>query len=156
MKTLAAVLVETGHPLELAELEIPVLKAGQVLVEIAFSGVCHTQLLESRGHRGKDSFLPHCLGHEGSGKVLETGLSASPSLWSLVPSLGFVALGGRRTRALAGVCLASALGWTLVVSWNGAARFQNFRYFMPPLALVLVANVTVNTLVAQLRPTPGR
>jgi S-(hydroxymethyl)glutathione dehydrogenase/alcohol dehydrogenase len=73
MKTLAAVLVETGRALELAELEIPVLKPGQVLVEIAFSGVCHTQLLESRGHRGKDAFLPHCLGHEGSGKVLELG-----------------------------------------------------------------------------------
>ena len=77
MKTLAAVLVETGRPLELAELEIPALKPGQVLVEIAFSGVCHTQLLESRGHRGKDAFLPHCLGHEGSGKALEVGPGAT-------------------------------------------------------------------------------
>ena len=77
MKTLAAVLVETGRPLELAELEIPALRPGQVLVEIAFSGVCQTQLLESRGHRGKDAFLPHCLGHEGSGKALEVGPGAS-------------------------------------------------------------------------------
>jgi S-(hydroxymethyl)glutathione dehydrogenase/alcohol dehydrogenase len=59
MKTIAAILVETGKPLELAELEIPPLKAGQVLVEIAYSGVCHTQLLEARGHRGVDPFLPH-------------------------------------------------------------------------------------------------
>ena len=73
MKTLAAVLVETGRPLELAELEIPALKPGQVLVEISFSGVCHTQVLEVRGHRGEDRFLPHCLGHEGSGVVLEAG-----------------------------------------------------------------------------------
>lgn len=77
MKTLAAILVETGRPLELGELEIPVLKPGQALVEIAFSGVCHTQLLESRGHRGKDAFLPHCLGHEGSGRVLEVGPGAA-------------------------------------------------------------------------------
>lgn len=73
MKTTAAVLVETGQVLEIADLEVPALKAGQVLVEIAYSGVCHTQLLESRGHRGDDPFLPHCLGHEGSGTVIDTG-----------------------------------------------------------------------------------
>ena len=73
MKTAAAVLVETGKPLVLVELEIPPLKAGQVLVEIAFSGVCHTQLLEWRGYRGKDPNLPHCMGHEGSGLVREVG-----------------------------------------------------------------------------------
>lgn len=73
MKTLAAVLVELGRPLVLAELEIPVLKPGQVLVDIAFSGVCHTQLLECRGDRGADPYLPHCLGHEASGIVRELG-----------------------------------------------------------------------------------
>ena len=73
MKTTAAILVELGQPLELVDLEIPVLKAGQVLVEIAFSGVCHTQVMEARGQRGPDRFLPHCLGHEGSGTVLELG-----------------------------------------------------------------------------------
>lgn len=73
MKTLAAILVETARPLELADLEIPQLKPGQVLVELAFSGVCRTQLLEARGYRGSDPFLPHCLGHEGSGTVLDIG-----------------------------------------------------------------------------------
>ena len=77
MKTKAAVLVETGRPLEIDDLEIPPLAPGQVLVEIAFSGVCHTQLLESRGWRGHDPFLPHCLGHEGSGRVLEIGPGVS-------------------------------------------------------------------------------
>lgn len=71
MKTPAAVLVELGRPLEIAELDIPALKPGQVLVEVSVSGVCHTQLLEARGHRGQDRFLPHCLGHEGSGIVCE-------------------------------------------------------------------------------------
>ena len=77
MKTLAAVLVETGRPLELVELEIPALKTGQVLVEIAYSGVCHTQVGEWLGWRGPDAFLPHCLGHEGSGRVLEVGSGVS-------------------------------------------------------------------------------
>jgi S-(hydroxymethyl)glutathione dehydrogenase/alcohol dehydrogenase len=73
MKTLAAVLVEPGKPLILAELEIPALQPGQVLVEIVFSGVCHTQILEGRGYRGEDRYLPHCLGHEGSGVVRNIG-----------------------------------------------------------------------------------
>lgn len=75
MKTLAAVLVELGQPLELADLDIPVLKPGQTLVEIACSGVCHTQVLEARGHRGVDRYLPHCLGHEGAGIVRDVGPS---------------------------------------------------------------------------------
>lgn len=73
MRTLAAILVDTKLPLSVEELEIPALKPGQVLVEIKYSGVCHTQLLEARGLRGDDPFIPHCLGHEGSGVVLEIG-----------------------------------------------------------------------------------
>jgi hypothetical protein len=56
-----------------------------------------------------------------------------------LPSLAGVAVASRRTRALALVCVLGALGWTLLVAWNDAARFQNFRYFMPALALVLFA-----------------
>lgn len=73
MQTLAAVLVDTGKPLVVVDLETPPLKPGQVLVDVVFSGVCHTQLLECDGHRGPDAFLPHCLGHEGSGVVREIG-----------------------------------------------------------------------------------
>ena len=77
MKTTAAILVELARPLELVELEIPPLKPGQVLVEIIYSGVCHTQVMEARGHRGPDRFLPHCLGHEGSGIVREVGANVT-------------------------------------------------------------------------------
>lgn len=77
MKTDAAVLVELGAPLVVAELEIPRLRIGQVLVEILVSGVCHTQVLECRGHRGEDRFLPHCLGHEATGIVRETSSGVS-------------------------------------------------------------------------------
>jgi len=73
MKTRAAVLYEPGRPLRIEELTIPSLQPGQVLVQVAFSGVCQSQLLEVRGKRGPDRYLPHTLGHEGSGTVLEVG-----------------------------------------------------------------------------------
>jgi S-(hydroxymethyl)glutathione dehydrogenase / alcohol dehydrogenase len=73
MKTTAALLVQTGAPLVLAEIDIPALKPGQVLVEIAYSGACGTQVIEWRGDKGEDKWVPHCLGHEGTGTVLETG-----------------------------------------------------------------------------------
>ena len=77
MKTEAALLVQTGTPLVLAEIDIPALKPGQVLVEIAYSGVCGTQVMEWRGDKGEDKWVPHCLGHEGSGVVLETGATVT-------------------------------------------------------------------------------
>jgi S-(hydroxymethyl)glutathione dehydrogenase / alcohol dehydrogenase len=77
MKTEAAILVDTAKPLVLVEMELPTLKPGQVLVEVTYSGACHTQVLEARGHRGEDKWLPHCLGHEGTGKVLEIGAGVS-------------------------------------------------------------------------------
>jgi S-(hydroxymethyl)glutathione dehydrogenase/alcohol dehydrogenase len=71
--TSAAVLCATGQPVRLMELEIPPLKPGQVLVDVAYSGVCHSQLNEVRGHKGPDPFLPHTLGHEGAGTVAAVG-----------------------------------------------------------------------------------
>jgi S-(hydroxymethyl)glutathione dehydrogenase/alcohol dehydrogenase len=73
MKTTAALLVQTGAPLVVVEIETPALKPGQVLVEIAYSGACGTQVMEWRGDKGEDKWVPHCLGHEGTGTVLETG-----------------------------------------------------------------------------------
>lgn len=73
MKTEAAILTALGRPIELWDLEVPALKAGQVLVEVAYSGLCHTQLLEARGAKGPDRFLPHTIGHEGSGTVIGVG-----------------------------------------------------------------------------------
>lgn len=77
MKTAAAVLVATGSPLRLMELDIPALKRGQVLVDVAYSGVCHSQLNEVRGHKGLDRYVPHTLGHEGAGTVVSVGEGVS-------------------------------------------------------------------------------
>lgn len=72
--TKAAILSQINQPLEIVELIIPKLKRGQVLVKIAYSGVCRSQLNEIRGLKGEDKFMPHTLGHEGSGVVMEVGL----------------------------------------------------------------------------------
>jgi S-(hydroxymethyl)glutathione dehydrogenase/alcohol dehydrogenase len=77
MRTDAAVLCELNAPLRLFPLDVPDLKPGQVFVEVAYSGVCHSQLHEIRGRRGPDRFLPHTLGHEGSGTVKAVGPGVS-------------------------------------------------------------------------------
>lgn len=71
--TEAAVLFKTGEPLRIIDLEIPALGRGQILVDVAYSGVCHSQLNEVRGLKGIDRYLPHALGHEGSGTVIAVG-----------------------------------------------------------------------------------
>ena len=73
MKTPAAILVEQKKPLELDEVEVPALRYGQVLVEVAVTRICGSQLGEIVGVKGPDRFLPHLLGHEAGGTVLEVG-----------------------------------------------------------------------------------
>lgn len=73
----AAVLEELGKPLVIKDIEVPELLAGQVLVKVLFSGVCRSQVMEIRGGRGIDPWLPHLLGHEGSGIVVATGAGVS-------------------------------------------------------------------------------
>lgn len=70
----AAILVELNKPLIVDEVELPdSLACGQVLVKVAYSGICGSQIGEIDGAKGPDAFLPHLLGHEGSGVVIETG-----------------------------------------------------------------------------------
>jgi S-(hydroxymethyl)glutathione dehydrogenase/alcohol dehydrogenase len=73
MKMKAAILEQLRAPLVLDEIEVPALECGQVLVRIHQSGICGAQLGEIDGKKGEDRFLPHLLGHEGGGVVLETG-----------------------------------------------------------------------------------
>lgn len=70
----AAVLTALQAPLQIIELTMPAtLAVGQVLVKIHFSGICGSQLGEIDGAKGEDKFLPHLLGHEASGSVLDIG-----------------------------------------------------------------------------------
>lgn len=73
MKSLSAILESINQPLKIIELDTPSLNEGQVLVKIAYTGLCHSQLNEIQGKKGEDKFLPHTLGHEASGVVLEVG-----------------------------------------------------------------------------------
>jgi S-(hydroxymethyl)glutathione dehydrogenase/alcohol dehydrogenase len=74
MKFTAAILVENNQPLAIEEIEWSgPLRFGQVLVRLHFSGICGAQINEIEGAKGPDKFLPHLLGHEGSGEVLEVG-----------------------------------------------------------------------------------
>jgi S-(hydroxymethyl)glutathione dehydrogenase / alcohol dehydrogenase len=71
----AAILVEQNKPLELGDIKLPdELSFGQVLVEVHYSGICGAQINEIDGVKGPDKFLPHLLGHEGSGVVQKVGV----------------------------------------------------------------------------------
>jgi len=70
----AAILVEQNTPLVVADVILPErLSFGQVLVKVHYSGICGAQINEIEGAKGPDKFLPHLLGHEGSGIVMEIG-----------------------------------------------------------------------------------
>ncbi len=73
-KMQAAILVSQNKPLKIGQVGFPKeLDYGQVLVKVCYSGICGSQLGEIDGVKGEDKFLPHLLGHEGSGVVLEVG-----------------------------------------------------------------------------------
>ena len=70
----AAILVESKNPLIVDEISLAeTLEFGQVLVDIHYSGICGAQINEIDAVKGPDKFLPHLLGHEGSGIVQEIG-----------------------------------------------------------------------------------
>jgi S-(hydroxymethyl)glutathione dehydrogenase/alcohol dehydrogenase len=72
MKTRAAVAFEAKKLLEVVEVDLEGPKAGEVLVEIKASGVCHTDAYTLDGLDSEGVF-PVILGHEGAGVVLEVG-----------------------------------------------------------------------------------
>ena len=70
----AAILTESKKPLIIDDITLPdELLFGQVLVDIHYSGICGAQINEIDAVKGPDKFLPHLLGHEGSGVVKEIG-----------------------------------------------------------------------------------
>ena len=73
----AALLTSLNSPLIISELDLTPLKTGQVLVRVLMSGICGTQLKEINGSKGNKKFLPHLIGHEGCGIVLDIGPGVS-------------------------------------------------------------------------------
>src|SRR5687768_7815 len=80
MKTRAAVAFEAKTPLEIVELDLEGPRAGEVLVEIKATGVCHTDAYTLDGFDSEGIF-PSILGHEGAGVVAEVG----PGVTSVAP-----------------------------------------------------------------------
>lgn len=73
-KSIAAILVSQNMPLEIDVIDLPEkLEFGQVLIKVEVSGICGSQIGEIDGHKGPDKFLPHLLGHEGCGRVIQIG-----------------------------------------------------------------------------------
>ena len=80
MKTRAAVAWAAGKPLEIEEVDLAAPRAGEVLVQIVATGVCHTDAFTLSG-ADPEGMFPVILGHEGGGIVQEVG----PGVTSVKP-----------------------------------------------------------------------
>src|SRR5712672_2290809 len=76
MKTRAALALAAGKPLEIVTVDLAGPKAGEVLVEIKASGVCHTDEF-TRSGADPEGLFPVIFGHEGAGIVVEVGAGVS-------------------------------------------------------------------------------
>src|SRR5215475_925390 len=72
MKTRAAIAHAAGKPLEIATVELDGPKAGEVLVELRATGICHTDEF-TRSGGDPEGLFPAILGHEGAGVVVDVG-----------------------------------------------------------------------------------
>ncbi len=72
MKTRAAVAFAAGKPLEIVEVDLEGPKAGEVLIEIKATGLCHTDDFTLSG-ADPEGIFPAILGHEGAGVVVDVG-----------------------------------------------------------------------------------
>src|SRR5258708_13046872 len=76
MKSRAALALAAGKPLEIATVDLAGPKAGEVLVEIKASGVCHTDEF-TRSGADPEGLFPVIFGHEGAGIVVEAGAAVT-------------------------------------------------------------------------------
>jgi len=72
MKSRAAIAVQAGKPLEIHEVDLEGPRAGEVLVEIKATGICHTDEFTLSG-ADPEGLFPTILGHEGAGIVVDVG-----------------------------------------------------------------------------------
>ena len=72
MKTRAAVAWKAGAPLSIETVDLDGPRAGEVLVEIKATGICHTDHYTLSG-ADPEGLFPAILGHEGAGVVVDVG-----------------------------------------------------------------------------------
>jgi S-(hydroxymethyl)glutathione dehydrogenase/alcohol dehydrogenase len=162
--TRAAVLISPNEPLRIEELDLPDLLPGQVLVQMLYSGICQTQLLEVRGKKGKDPYLPHLLGHEGSAKVLAIGSGVQKVkaedfvVLSWIPGKGIAAPGPKLKRKngdLVNAGPVTTLTEFSIVSENRCTAIS--KDFRPDLAALLGCAVPTGAgiILNRLKIRPG-
>ncbi len=123
MSLRAAVLYEFGQPLVIEELELDPPRTGEVLVRMAASGVCHSDLHVVQGIHPTE--LPVVLGHEGAGIVEEVG----PGVSGLAPGdhvlLTWLPYCGRCAQCVRGrPNLCENVGWYDATMEDGTCRFH--------------------------------
>lgn len=129
MKSRAAIAIGPGLPLEIEEVEVAGPKAGEVLVEIIASGVCHTDAFTMSGNDAT-AVWPAILGHEGAGIVREVGAGVT----SLAPGDHVIPLFMQECRTCR-PCTShrtNACDATVATHWSGlmpdgTTRFSNDR-----------------------------
>ncbi|NEI74614.1 alcohol dehydrogenase catalytic domain-containing protein, partial [Rhizobium lusitanum] len=72
MDVRAAVAVAAGKPLEVMTVQLEGPKAGEVLIEVKATGICHTDDFTLSG-ADPEGLFPAILGHEGAGIVVDVG-----------------------------------------------------------------------------------
>src|SRR3954471_20168141 len=92
MKTKAAVVYETGKPIEIEELDLDGPRDGEVLIRYTHAGLCHSDV--HIAHGDLEARLPMVLGHEGAGIIEEVGpgvtrvAAGDPFVCSVIPNRG--------------------------------------------------------------------
>lgn len=117
----AAILERLGAPLVVDDISIPALGVGQVLVRVYASGICGKQIGEISGAFGPDRYLPHLMGHEGGGVVMEIGEGVTH-----VKPLDHVVLHWRKGAGIESSCpkYTRSDGWA--VGGGGVTTFQEY------------------------------
>jgi NDMA-dependent alcohol dehydrogenase len=137
MKTRAAVLWETGSPWSVEEIELDAPKAGEVLVKMAASGMCHSDEHVATGDL--PFALPMIGGHEGSGIVAEVG----PGVSWVKPGdhvvMGFIAACGRCHDCATGHSNLCVMGAHLGAGWQ--ISDQTHRHHARGQGLGLMCNI---------------
>lgn len=162
----AAVLRAPEQPLDvISGIQCAAPGRGQVLVKLAYSGVCHSQLMEVRGRRGADSYLPHLLGHEGTGKVVEVGEGVTKVKEDDLVVLGWIKGSGMEGGGVRYncTCLAQGINAGSVTTFNEYALVSENRIVRLPAGIPLDVGVLFGCAVPtgagiitnDLRPVPG-
>lgn len=74
MNKFDALVLKSKNKIDLEKnIKLPKLLDNKILVKIFYSGLCRSQIMEIEQKRGKDKYLPHLLGHEATGKVINIG-----------------------------------------------------------------------------------